>query len=119
MLGHGVLTAMFAAPPRGDGLVVEDPADVRLRVTLDPMPRLGRLEERGLEQVLGEVMVTGQQVRRARERGRTGRHELAKHRLGVGFLAHRCFLTAMETNTRALAEVTLAGESTAAASVPL
>jgi hypothetical protein len=69
-----------AAPP-GDVLGVEDPPDVRLGVAFDAVPGLGRGQECLLEEVLGEVGVTGQQVRRAGERLGAGAYELVELRL--------------------------------------
>ncbi len=65
-------------PPPRDVLGVEDAAHVRLGVTLDPVPRLGRLEQRCLHEVLREVGVPGEEVRRARQGRRAGVHELAE-----------------------------------------
>ena len=53
-----------AAPPGRDVLVVEDPAGVRDRVAGrgDPRPRRGQPDQRVLQQVLGRVVVAGEQV---------------------------------------------------------
>jgi hypothetical protein len=65
--GEGYLAQVPPTPPGGDVLVVHGPANVRLRVALDAVPGLRRLEQCGLHEVLREVVVAGEEVRRVRE----------------------------------------------------
>lgn len=66
----------LAAPPR-DVRVVQRPAHVRLGIAVaNPRPVLVRLRQRRLQQVLGEVVVAGEQVRRPGQRRAAGAHEV-------------------------------------------
>jgi hypothetical protein len=85
-LGGQDLGQPASAPP-GHVLAVEHRPDVGLGVTSrhEPCPAQAGLGERGLDQVLGELLVAGQQVRRPQQGAGTGRHEgveraLVRHR---------------------------------------
>ena len=85
----GLLAVPLPAPPGRVG-VHQDPADVRLRVGVDPVPGEPRLAQCGLEQVLGEAAVAGQQVRRAQQPGGPGRDEAVEVRPRCrGRMGHR------------------------------
>src|SRR5690606_13920444 len=68
------LTAVPA--PAGDVVAIHHPPDVGVRVVrTDPVPAAGQLDQRLLQEVLGRVRVTGDQHRRAEQRG-LARHDI-------------------------------------------
>ena len=76
-LGVRLLAVPLPPPPRRER-VDQDLADVGLGVALDPRPGEPRLGQRGLQQVLGEGVVAGEQVRRTQQPGRAGGDELVE-----------------------------------------
>src|SRR4029078_8890394 len=71
---------MPTSTPTGRGRGDHDPADIRLGI-LDPPPGESRLQQRGLQQILGQPLVLDQQVRRAQQRRGTTLHECVEVRL--------------------------------------
>ena len=57
-----------ALPPPGDGRGHQDPAYIRLRIPLDPLPGKPRLGQRRLQQVLSQLEVPDQAIGRAEQR---------------------------------------------------
>lgn len=76
-------------PPARDVGGVEAAPHVRLGRGVDPFPVLGRLDQCGLEQVLGVLVVAGQQVRHPQQGAAAGAHEGGEPRL---VRCQHCFL---------------------------
>jgi hypothetical protein len=64
--------------------VVHDAAGIRLGVghVVEPSPRQVRAGQRRLDEVLGELLITGQQIRRTQQRMRPAAHERVELVLG-------------------------------------